>query len=172
MRTRLEVRGGFAALGSAGASVVAASLLIGVSVGAICWAAESAILSSMRSSRAEDVSTSLLAARNLIAEQERRASREASQLAGRDDLQSALVRRDVSPLVAFSRTHPRVGFALANGQLVGGAALAGPGATIAVYSHGRYAGRVVVATPPDAALLANARKASPRTPLLYVVDGT
>jgi len=161
MRTRLEVRGGLAALGSAGASVVAASLLIGLSVGAICWAGEAAVLSSMRSGRVDDVRASLLAARNLIADQERRAARVASQLAGRDDLQSALVRRDVAPLVAFSRTHPRVGFALANGQLVGGAALAGPGATIAVYSHGRYAGRVVVATPPGATLLASARPLLP-----------
>jgi diguanylate cyclase (GGDEF)-like protein len=171
MKTRLERRRGLTALGSGGASVLAAAVLVGLSVGATCWAAESALLDSMRSGRADDVRAGLLAARNLIADKERSASREASALAGRSDLQSALVGKDVAVLTAWSRTHPRVGFSLANGQLVGGAALAGPGATIAVYSHGRYVGRVVVATPPDASLLSEARKSSPHTHLLYVVDG-
>jgi diguanylate cyclase (GGDEF)-like protein len=170
VRTRLETRRGFAALGS-GASVVAASLLIGLSVGVACWAVESAVVDRMQSGRLDEVRNTLLSARDLIGQKEQVASHVASQLAGRMDLQSALVAGDVGRLAAFARTHPRIGFALANGQLIGRAALTGPGSAIAVYSHGRFVGRVVVATPPTAGLLANARKVSRETRLLYAVNG-
>jgi diguanylate cyclase (GGDEF)-like protein len=170
VRTRLETRRGFAALGP-GASVVAASLLIGLSVGVAWWAAESAVASRLESARLENIRNTLLSARDLIGQKERVASHVATQLAGRADLQSALVARDTGRLADFSRTHPRIGFSLSNGQLIGRAALTGPGASIAVYSHGRYVGRIVVSTPPTAALLANARKVSPETRLLYAVNG-
>jgi diguanylate cyclase (GGDEF)-like protein len=170
VRTRLEARRGFAALGS-GASILSASLLIGLSVGVAFWAVESAVVDRVRSARVDDVRSTLLSARDLIGQKERGASHLASQLAGRPDLQSALVARDTGRLAAFSRTHPRIGFALSNGQLIGGAALTGPGAAIAVYSHGHYVGRVVASTPPTAALLATARRVSPATHLLYAVNG-
>jgi diguanylate cyclase (GGDEF)-like protein len=168
--TRLEARRGFAALGS-GASVLSASLLIGLSVGVAVWAVESAVLDRIRSAQVDDVRSTLLSTRDLIGQKERVASHLASQLAGRPDLQSALVARDTGRLADFSRTHPKIGFSLSNGQLIGGSALTGPGAAIAVYSHGRYVGRVVVSTPPTAALLANARKVSPATRVLYAVNG-
>ncbi len=172
MGTRLERRGRFSALGSGGASVFAASLLIGLSVGAVCWAIESAIVSAQRSSRIDAGRNTLTAARNLVAVKERAAAREASQLAGRADVQSAFVARDLAPLLSLSRAHPNARFVLSNGRVVGPTTLAGPGATVAVYSHGRPAGRVIVARPPDAALLATARKQSPPTHLLYAVGGT
>ncbi|MFZ1880613.1 MAG: hypothetical protein WAU41_10640, partial [Gaiellaceae bacterium] len=171
MRQRVGLRGDFAALGASGASVVAASLLIGLSFGAACWAVSSTILGSMRSSRTTDVRNTLFAARDLVAAKERTASHEASRLAARADVQAALVGHHEAPLATLARTHPGVGFTLANGQAVGRAALAGPAATLAVYSRGRYVGRVVVATPPDAALLTAARKHSPQTHLVYISAG-
>ena len=170
MRTRLETRRGFAALGSS-ASVVSASLIIGLSAGVACWAAEAAVVDRMQSGRLDEVRSTLLSARDLIGQKEQGASHVASQLAGRMDLQSALVAGDVGRLSTFARTHPRIGFSLANGQLVGRAALTGPGSAIAVYSHGRFVGRVVVSTPPTAALLAKARNVSRETRLLYAVNG-
>jgi diguanylate cyclase (GGDEF)-like protein len=113
----------------------------------------------------------LSVARNLVAGNEHAATREASRLAGRGDVQSAFVGSDIAPLLALSRAHPNAGFVLANGRMVGQRGLAGPGATVAVYNHGRPAGRVLVARPPDAALLETARKQSPQTYLLYTVGG-
>src|SRR6476646_8354964 len=104
----------------------------------------------MQSGRLDEVRKTLLSARDLIGQKEQVASHTASQLAGRMDLQSALVAGDIGRLSAFARAHPRIGFALANGQLIGRVALTGPGSAIAVYSHGRYVGRVVVSTPPTA----------------------
>ena len=150
--------------------MVAASLLIGLSFGAACWAVEATILGSMRSSRTAEVRNTLFAARDLIAVKQRAASHEASQLAGRADVQKALVGRDVASLAALSRVHTGVGFTLANGRVVGRDVLGAPAATIAVYSGGRYVGRVMVATPPDVALLAAARKRSPSTHLVYTVN--
>ncbi len=123
----------------------------------------------MRSSRTGEVRNTLFAARDLISVQQRAASREASQLSARADVQTALVGRDVAPLAALSRARAGVGFTLANGRVVGHDVLGAPAATIAVYSGGRYVGRVIVATPPDAALLAAARKSS-STHLLYTVN--
>jgi diguanylate cyclase (GGDEF)-like protein len=151
--------------------VVAASLLIGLSLGAACWAVESTILGSMHSSRTTDVRNTLFAARDLVAANEHTASHEASRLAARPEVQAALVGHEEAPLAALARTHPGVGFTLANGQRIGRAALAGPAATLAVYNRGRYVGRVVVATPPDAVLLAAARKHSPQTRLVYTSAG-
>jgi len=151
--------------------VVAASLLIGLSFGAAVWAVESTVLGSMRSSRTADVRSTLVAASDLIAEKQQAASREASRLAARADVQAALVGRDAAPLAALSRTRAGVGFALANGRVVGRTVLDAPAATIAVYSGGRYVGRVIVATPPDAALLTAARQGSASTHLLYTVNG-
>ncbi|MFL5954517.1 MAG: diguanylate cyclase [Gaiellaceae bacterium] len=171
LRTRRETGVGLPVLPSAGASVIAASLLIGLSLGAACWAAESAAVSRMRTVRMEDVRNTLLTARNLVADKERAASAGASQLAGRKDVQAAFVGHDAAPLVAFARTHPSVGFSLWNGRIVGGPALAGPGAAVAVYSRGSLAGRVLVAVPPTANLLELARARSRPTHLLYLVDG-
>ena len=150
--------------------MVAASLLIGLSFGAACWAVESTVLGSIRSSRAADVRSTLFTARDLIAVKQRAASHQASQLAARADVQAALVGRDIQSLTSLSRAHQGVGFALASGRVVGRAVLGAPAATIAVYSGGRYVGRVIVATPPDAALLAVARRSSPSTHLLYAVN--
>jgi diguanylate cyclase (GGDEF)-like protein len=171
VRGRLETRGGFPALGSAGASVVAASLLIGLSLGAVCWAVESAAVSRMRTTRMEDIHNTLLAARNLVADKEPASSAEASRLAARNDVQTALVGHDAGPLAAFARTHPAVGFSLWNGRIVGGPALAGPGAAVAVYSRGAFAGRVLVAIPLSANVLEAARAGSRPTHLMYLVDG-
>jgi diguanylate cyclase (GGDEF)-like protein len=125
----------------------------------------------MESSWTAEVRDTLFAARDLIAVNERAATQEASRLAARSDVQAAFVGRAVAPLAALSRSHRGVGFSLADGQVIGGAAFAGPAATIAVYSRGRFVGRVIVAAPPDARILDAARKQSPRTHLLYTVDG-
>ena len=171
LRLRLGTRGDFAALGASGASVVAASLLLGLSFGAACWAVESTVLSSSRSSRTAEVRNSLFAARDLVAAKERTASRLASQLAARTDVQTAFVRHDLAPLAALARARPGVGFSLADGQVVGRDALAGPAATLAAYNRGRYIGRVIVAAEPDATLLAAARRQAQTAHLLYVVNG-
>jgi diguanylate cyclase (GGDEF)-like protein len=171
LRLRLGTRGEFAALGASGASVAAASLLIGLSVGAVCWAAESTVLSSSRSSRTTELRNTLSTARDLVAANERAVSHQASVLAARADVQTAFVRHDVSPLATLARARPAVGFTFADGQVVNPGALGGPAATIAVYSGARYVGRVIVAASPNASLLAAARKHSPATHLLYAVGG-
>jgi diguanylate cyclase (GGDEF)-like protein len=150
--------------------VIAASLLIGLSLGAVCWVAESAVVSRMRTTRMADVHNTLLTARNLVADKERSASTEASRLAGRNDVQAAFVGHDAGPLAAFARSHPAVGFSLWNGRVLGGPLLVGPGAAVAVYSRGSLAGHVLVAVPLTSNLLAMARADSRPTHLLYTVD--
>jgi diguanylate cyclase (GGDEF)-like protein len=156
---------------AAGAAVVVAALLIGLSVGAACWAGESALLSNARSSRLDDVRNTLREARDLIGAREQTASRDASRLAARRDVQDAFVQQDATALVALTHARPEVGFVLWDGRTVGAAATGGPTAAVTVYSHGRYAGRVLVAVRPDASLLDSARKPSPATHLFYTIGG-
>jgi diguanylate cyclase (GGDEF)-like protein len=156
---------------SAGASVAVAAVLIGVSAGAACWAVEAGILSHARSSRLGEARSTLQDARSLMAARQRTASLRAARLAGRQDIQAAFVRRDARALAALSRALPDVGFVLWDGRRVGRAASGIPSAAIAVYSHGSYAGQVLVAPEPDEALLSRARRRSPETHLLYTVGG-
>lgn len=156
---------------AAGASVLLAALLIGVSVGAACWATEATVLGSVRSGRLDDVRSTLQVARSLIAGRERAASTAASHLAGRPDVQSAFLQRDAPALLAISRAQPGVAFALWDGRTVGVAGLSGPSAAVTVYSRGRYVGRVIVGVRPDAALLRSARERSLATQLVLTVGG-
>ncbi|MGH3001190.1 MAG: GGDEF domain-containing protein, partial [Gaiellaceae bacterium] len=79
---------------------------------------------------------------------------------------------DATALVALAQARPDVGFVLWDGRTVGTAAAGGgPTSAVTVYSHGRYAGRVVVAARPDDALLDTARRRSPATHLFYTVSG-
>ena len=154
----------------AGASVVLASLLIGLSAGAAAWAIEAGILSHSRAGRVDDVRRELRDARDLLATRDRAASRQAATFAARQDVQSAFVARDAAPLVALSAAHPNVGFVLWNGRTVGRAAAGVPSSSLSIYSHGQFAGRVVVAAEPNAALLSAARKGS-GIGLFYTVGG-
>jgi diguanylate cyclase (GGDEF)-like protein len=156
---------------SAGASVAVAALLIGVSAGAACWAVEAGFLNHARSSRLGEARSTLQDARSLMAARQRTASLRAARLAGRTDIQTAFVRHDARALAAVSRSLPNVGFMLWDGRRIGRAASGIPSAAIAVYSHGRYAGQVLVAPEPDDALLSQARSRSPATHLLYTVRG-
>jgi diguanylate cyclase (GGDEF)-like protein len=155
----------------AGASVVLAALLIGLSAGAAAWAIEAGILSHSRAGRVDDVRHALRDARDLLASRDHSASRQAAQLAARQDVQGAFVRRDAAPLVALSGSHPSIGFVLWNGRAVGRAAAGVPSSSLSIYSHGRFAGRIVVAAEPDAALLSAARKGSPEIGLFYTIGG-
>jgi diguanylate cyclase (GGDEF)-like protein len=154
----------------AGASVVLASLLIGLSAGAAAWAIEAGILSHSRAGRVDDVRRALRDARDLLGRRDRVASRQAASFAARQDVQNAFVARDAAPLIALSASHPSVGFVLWNGRTVGRAAGGVPSSSLSIYSHGNLAGRVVVAAEPNAALLSSARRGS-RIGLFYTVGG-
>jgi diguanylate cyclase (GGDEF)-like protein len=169
--TPIYARVNSASVRAAGAPVAVAALMIGISAGVACWAAEAGILSHSRSSRLADVRTALRDARVLLGSREQSAARQAARLAGRADVQAAFVQHDASSLAAISSAHPDVGFTLWDGRGVGLAASGLPGAAITVYSHGIVAGRVVVAVQPDRDLLAAARSDRPHVHLLYTVGG-
>jgi diguanylate cyclase (GGDEF)-like protein len=158
-------------LRTAGASVALAALLVGISAGAATWAVEEGVVSHSRAGRVDDVRRVLRDARDLLTNRDRAASHQAAQLAARQDVQGAFVRRDAAPLVALAGSHPNVGFILWNGRTVGRAALGVPSSALSIYSHGRLSGRIVVAAEPDAALLDAARRGSPRVRLFYTVGG-
>ena len=169
-QTRTYARVRSSKLRMAGASVVLASLLIGLSAGAAAWAIEAGILSHSRAGRVDDVRRALRDARDLLATRDRAASREAATFAARQDVQSAFVARDAAPLIKLSASHLHVGFVLWNGRTVGRAAGGVPSSSLSIYSHGQFAGRVVVAVEPNAALLSSARRGS-RIGLFYTVGG-
>ncbi len=169
--TRMPSRTRAAALREAGPSVLVAALLVGIAVAAAVWAVEAGLLGHAHSTRLDGVRTTLRSAHDLITEQEQAASRQATRLAARQEVQSAFVRRDATALRRISSSRPDVGFILWNGRRLGRAATDLPHAAITVYSRGRLAGQVVVAAEPDAALLAAARRQSPATGIFYLVAG-
>ena len=152
-------------------SVAVAALLVGLAVGATLWAVEAGALSRARSSRVNDIRTTLSNAHDLISAREQVASRQATQLAAKPEVQSAFGRRDAAALAAITRTRRDVGFILWNGRLLGRAAVALPHAAVTEYSGTRFAGKVIVAAQPDTALLEAARRQSPATGVFYLVTG-
>jgi diguanylate cyclase (GGDEF)-like protein len=158
-------------LGAAGASVAIAALLLGLSVAAASWAVESALLSRAHSNRLDDVRNTLRDAHDLIGVREQAASRRATRLAARKEVQAAFVQRDATALRAIAGARPDVGFILWNGRTIGRSAIDLPHAAITVYSRGRLAGQVVVAVPPDVPLLEAARKGAPATGVFATVAG-
>jgi diguanylate cyclase (GGDEF)-like protein len=168
-QTRIYARARPSNLGLTGASVMLASLLIAISVAAAGWAVEAGILSHERAGRVDSVRSALREARDLLTSRDRAAAHQAAQFAARKDVQRAFVQRDVAPLVALSAAHPTVSFTLWNGRSIGRAPLGVPSSSLSIYSHGRYAGRVVVAAEPDTALLRVARTGSSRAGLIYTV---
>jgi diguanylate cyclase (GGDEF)-like protein len=170
-QTRTYARVRSSKLRTAGASVIFAALLIGLSAGVAAWAIESGILSHARAGRVDDVRGALRDARDLLSDRDRAASRQAARLAARQDILGAFVRKDAAPLVAFSASHLNVGFVLWNGRAVGRPAPGVPSSSLSIYSHGNIAGRVVVAAEPDNALLRAARQRSPNVRLFYTLRG-
>ncbi len=152
-------------------SVAVAALLVGLAVGAALWAFEAGALNRARSSRVNDIRTTLSNAHDLISAREQVASRQATRLAAKREVQSAFVQRDAAALAAIARARRDVGFILWNGRVLGRAAVALPHAAITMYSRGRFAGQVIVAAQPDTALLEAARRQSPATGVFYVVTG-
>lgn len=169
--TRMPAWSRSAAVRSAGPSVVAAALLVGLAVAAACWAVEAGFQSHAHSTRVDEVRTTLGDAHDLIAAREQAASRRATSLAARRDVQSAFVQRDATALRTIANSRGDVGFILWDGRRLGGAALDVPHAAITVYSRGRFAGRVVVSAEPGVALLRAARRNAPATGVFYVVAG-
>ena len=169
--TRRTTRAVSTALRAAGPSVLIAALLVGLSVGAAVWALEAGLTSNARSSRLNDVRSTLREARDLIGARQQVASRQATRLAARSEVQSAFVQRNADALKAISHARSDVGFILWDGRVLGRAAVDLPHAAITVYSRGRFAGQVVVTAQPDVALLQAARRASPGTGLFYLVAG-
>ena len=156
---------------TAGASVLLAAVLIGLSAGAASWAIETGITRHERSHRLGEVRAALREARVLLGGREQSASRRAARVAARRDVQAAFVRRDAGPLVALARANGDVGFVLWDGRTVGRVAAGIPSAALSVYSHGQLAGRVVVTAEPDLALLDRARAASPGVRMVYAASG-
>jgi diguanylate cyclase (GGDEF)-like protein len=144
-------------------------VLVGLSVAAATWAVESALISHAHSNRLDDVRNTLRAGHDLVGVREQTASRQATRLAARSEVQSAFVRRDATTLRAISRARPDVGFILWDGRTIGQSAIDLPHAAIRVYSQG-LAGQVVVAARPDVPLLEAARKGAPATGVFYTVD--
>ena len=146
-------------------------MLVGLSVAAATWAVESALISHAHSNRLDDVRNTLRAAHDLVGVREQSASREATRLAARSEVQTAFVRRDATTLRAISSANPDVGFILWDGRTIRQSAIDLPHAAITVYSRGRLAGQVVVAARPDVPLLEAARKGAPATGVFYTVGG-
>jgi len=156
-------------LRSSAVAVAAAALLVGASVGIACFAIEEGILASQRSSRLHDVRDALRQARVLLSDRQQDAAGAAAALAASPRVQHAFAARDAAALAAIARTHPAVSFALWNGRALGHPPAGGLGSSVAVYSGGALAGRVVVAAQPDGALLTRARKSDPAVHLAFVV---
>ena len=146
-------------------------MLVGLSVAAATWAVESALISHAHSNRLDDVRNTLRAAHDLVGVREQSASRQATRLAARSEVQTAFVRRDATTLRAISSANPDVGFILWDGRTIRQSAIDLPHAAITVYSRGRLAGQVVVAARPDVPLLEDARKGAPATGVFYTVGG-
>ena len=158
-------------LRATGVSVAIAALLLGLSVAAVSWAVESALLSRAHSNRVDDVRTTLRQAHDLVGLREQAASHRAARLAASKEVQSAFIHRNATALRAIASSRPDVGFILWNGRTIGQAAIDLPHAAITVYSRLRLAGQVVVAARPDVPLLEAARKQAPGTGLFYTVGG-
>ena len=120
-------------------------MLVGLSVAAATWAVESALISHAHSNRLDDVRNTLRAAHDLVGVREQSASRQATRLAARSEVQTAFVRRDATTLRAISSANPDVGFILWDGRTIRQSAIDLPHAAITVYSRGRLAGQGVVA---------------------------
>jgi diguanylate cyclase (GGDEF)-like protein len=158
-------------LRAAGASVVLAALLVGASAAAALWAVEAAVTSSQHSARTNDVRDVLRRARDLLDHRQQAAAAAAASLAASPRVERAFANRDDTVLAEIARTHPGVGFVLWDGRVLGRPEVPGLAGALAVYAHGKLAGRVVVAAPPDPPLLARARTASPDTQLAATVKG-
>ncbi len=169
--TRRPARARSAGPRGAGPSVVVAAVLVGLAVAAAFWAVEAGLISHQHSTRADDVRTALRSAHDLLTAREQAASRQATRLAARREVQSAFVRRDATALRRISNARRDVGFVLWDGRKLGRAATGVPHAAITVYSRGRFAGQVLVAAEPDTALLRAARRHSPATGIFYLVAG-
>ncbi|HZT15020.1 MAG TPA: GGDEF domain-containing protein [Gaiellaceae bacterium] len=153
----------------AGASVVAAALLVGASIGVATFALEAGIVGSQRTAWLNDVRDTLSQARILLVDRQQTAVHAATALAASPRVQRAFATHDAATLRAVARTHPAVSFVLWNGHTAGRPPIPGLGTSVAVYAAGALAGRVVVATRPDSALLAGARTPSSATRLAFVV---
>lgn len=169
--TRRPAREVQSAIRDAGLSVLVAALLVGLSAGAAVWAIETGLASNAHSRRLNDVRTTLREARDLVGARQQVASRTATRLAARKEVQAAFVARDATALRSLAASRPEVGFILWNGHVLGRSVVDLPHAAITVYSRGRLAGQVVVGAQPDAALLQAARRAAPSTGLFYLVAG-
>jgi hypothetical protein len=131
-QTRIYARARPLNLGLTGASVLLASLLIGISVAAAGWAVEAGILSHARAGRVDSVRSALREARDLLSGRDRAAANQAAQLAARKDVQRAFVERDVAPLAALSAAHRNLRFTLWNGRSIGRAPLGVPSSSLSI----------------------------------------
>jgi diguanylate cyclase (GGDEF)-like protein len=168
-KTRAYARVNSSQLRMVGGSVALAALLIGLSAAAACWALETGVLRHERSDRLSQVRGALRDAHDLLVAREQEASSLAARLAARRNLQEAFVQHDATELISFARSHPAVGFVLWDGRRVGSVPAGTPSAAVSIYNHGQYAGRVLVAVQPDAALLRAARGSSFAVRMVYVV---
>jgi len=157
---------------AAGASVVAAALLVGASVGVASFALEEGILGSERSAWLNDVRDTLRQVRVLLVDRQQTAAHAAATLAASPRVQHAFAVHDAATLREIARTHSAVSFVLWNNHTAGRPASPALSTSVAVYAGGALAGRVVVATRPDQRLLAEARTPSSATRLAYAVGDT
>ena len=158
-------------LRAAGASVVAAALIVGASVGAACWAVEAAVVSSQRTGRLNDVRDALRSARALLADRQQGAAGAAASLASSPRVQSAFADRNPAVLIQIARRRPVVGFVLWNGRTVGRREVAGLGESVSVYARGALAGLVLVDASPNETLLQRARASTRSTRLAFTISG-
>lgn len=165
------VTGGAKTLRHAGIPVVLAALIVGASSGGATWAIESGITGIQRTDRLNDVRDVLRRGRELVATREQEASRLASRLAASANVQNAFAQHRAIALARIASTKPGLAFKLWSGRTVGHTVIPGLGASVAVYTRGALAGRVIVTLEPDAGMLRRARSISPATHLAYSVGG-
>ena len=151
--------------------VVLAALILGASVGGAAWAVEAGVVGTQRTHRLKEVRDVLRRGRELLTTREQAASSSAARLAASSSVQNAFAKHDASMLAHIAGSTPGVGFILWTRRTVGHPEIPGLSMTVAVYTRGMLAGRVIVTAEPDAALLQRARNIAPATHLAYRVGG-
>jgi diguanylate cyclase (GGDEF)-like protein len=151
------------------ASVVLAALVVGVSVAAVTWGIEQAILGRERANGRTEMRAALQDARHLLTLRAAESGSAASALASSQAVQDAFVTHRAEALQSIVDARPDVGFVLWNGATIGRRAVPGVDVTVGVYGGGASLGMVVVSASPTTRLLDAARRSHPSVALWSVV---
>ena len=114
------------------ASVVLAALVVGVSVAAVTWGIEQAILGRERANGRTEMRAALQDARHLLTLRAAESGSAASALASSQAVQDAFVTHRAEALQSIVDARPDVGFVLWNGATIGRPAVAGVDVTVGV----------------------------------------